>query len=300
MTSAASQPMDDTAAQAQVDDLLQMVSQQRQNDTFDARDQVVLRQLVESFADKRGMTRLRIAETLGSIGTPATEVLIDGLRNHDNPVVRRACAKTLTLIEDPTAIPDLVYAALNDPDTVVQGSSIGALARTGEAAAPELLAILANPATSESMKGHAAWGLAFIGSAAKDLLFEAMTSDHVEVRSAVVGAIAKILQEDPEAGNPDALVQALQDPASDVRSEAASALGNLAYKPAVPALIALLQHTEPQTRKAAALALMKVGDSSAMQPLKTAAEQETDVVIKPIYTLAINQLDRQDDDDGWD
>ncbi|MEO0540846.1 MAG: HEAT repeat domain-containing protein [Cyanobacteria bacterium P01_A01_bin.105] len=300
MNTAANLTEADVAAQAKVDALLQTVSQQRQAGSFDAADQAVLKQMVESFADKRGMKRLRIAETLGDIGKPATPVLVAGLLDHDNPVVRRACAKTLTLIADPATIPDLIHAALNDADTVVKGSSMGALARMGEAAAPELLAILANPDTSESTKGHAAWGLAFIGAAAKDKLFEAMQSDSVEVRSAVVSAIAKVIQEAPDAGGHDHLINALQDPAQDVRSEAASALGNLAYTPAVPTLIALLQHPEAETRKAAALALMKIGDPETIAPIQVAMTAESDPALQPIYQLAITQLERQTAEDDWD
>ncbi|UNU23133.1 HEAT repeat domain-containing protein [Microcoleus vaginatus] len=39
-----------------------------------------------------------LAETLGSIGKPATTFLLEALAHHPNPVVRRASAKTLTLI----------------------------------------------------------------------------------------------------------------------------------------------------------------------------------------------------------
>ncbi|MEO0756262.1 MAG: HEAT repeat domain-containing protein [Cyanobacteria bacterium J06648_16] len=299
MNTAASPTDADVAAQVQVDALLQTINQQQQTDCFDPSDSTLLKQMVESFSDKRGMTRLRIAETLGEIGQPATPVLVEGLRDHANPVVRRACAKTLTLIADPVTIPDLIHAALNDSDTVVKGSSMGALARMGEAAAPALLAILADPTISESLKGHAAWGLAFIGAAAKDKLLEAMQSDSVEVRSAVVSAIAKVIQEDPAAGGHDSLINALQDPAMDVRSEAAAALGNLAYKPAVEPLVNLLQHAEAETRKAAALALMKIGDVRAVDPIQAAMAADSDVALQPIYKLAVTQLERRAEDD-WD
>ena len=44
------------------------------------------------------------------------------------------------------AVPQLVQAFLGDVDTVVKGSAAGALARTGEAAVPALLEILAGAA----------------------------------------------------------------------------------------------------------------------------------------------------------
>ena len=40
---------------------------------------------------------------------------------HENVTVRRAAAKTLTLISDRSALPFLLKALLNDADPVVQG-----------------------------------------------------------------------------------------------------------------------------------------------------------------------------------
>ncbi|NER28681.1 MAG: HEAT repeat domain-containing protein, partial [Symploca sp. SIO1C4] len=119
-------------SQAQTDALLQTVNEQIDTLTFDPNDQQLLERMVESLGDTRGMVRLSIAETLGQIGEPATPFLTQKLANHPNPVVRRACAKTLTLIADPTAVPVLLNSFLNDEDTVVRGSAVGALARTGE------------------------------------------------------------------------------------------------------------------------------------------------------------------------
>lgn len=287
-------------AQAQTDALIQTVTEQITLHTFDSNDDELMQQMVESFADSRGMVRLRIAETLGEIGEPATPVLMTALANHPNPVVRRACAKTLTLIADPKAIPTLVHAFLNDEDTVVQGSSVGALARTGEPAVPELLTILESPHHPESIKGHAAWALAFIGAEAKEHLYKALNSDSEGVRGAVVAAIAKIAQEDPQAGAFDILINALADPSENVRCEAAAVLGNLAHKPAIPTLLELLNHPEAESRKSAALALMKIRDNSVVGSLQTALSQEKEAPIQSVIKLAISQLEKQSEPDDWD
>ena len=168
---------DDTQRQEATDALVRRVNEQIDVLSFDESDRDTLRQLVESFSDRRGLMRLRIAETLGQIGEAATPVLVEALANHPNEVVRRACAKTLTLIADPTAVPVLVNSFLNDSDTVVQGSSVGALARTGRPAAPDLLRILEDPSHSETIKGHAAWALAFMGSEAKDVLLAELNAE---------------------------------------------------------------------------------------------------------------------------
>jgi bilin biosynthesis protein len=268
--------------------------------TFNPNDEQLLRQMVECLGDSRGVVRLRFAEMLGEIGAPATPVLLEALADHPNVVVRRAAAKTLTLIAPPEAVPNLVHALLNDEDTVVKGSSVGALARIGEAAVLSLLEILRSPELPESTKGHAAWALAFIGSEAKEYLYREIESDSAEVRGAVVGAIAKVAQENPDEQPAfELLLNALTDSSENVRAEAASAVGNLAYRPAIPHLLELLAHPQGETRKSAALSLMKIGDRSAIDSLSAAALRETESHVKIAIELAISQLSKKPAEDDW-
>jgi bilin biosynthesis protein len=290
--SAEVQPLEPTPQET--DALLARVTEQLHFDTLDREDGALLRQLVNSLGDTRGMIRLRCAETLGEIGESATPYLVEALAHHGNVVVRRAAAKTLTLIADASAIPALLNALFQDEDTVVKGSSVGALARIGAESVPALLDILAAATHPESTKGHAAWALAFIGAQAKDVLYREVHSASPAVRAAVVGAIAKVAQEEPqEAQAFQFLIQALDDEAEMVRCEAAAALGNLAYQPAAPALMALLDHSEIESRKAAALALMKLGDPQSLPALRLASSQADNDPIQPIFRLAIAQLTRQ-------
>lgn len=277
-------------AQAETDALLRKVTEQIDLDIFDVNDAETLQLLVESLGDPRGMTRLRCAETLAEIGEAATPFLLDALANHANVVVRRAAAKTITLIADPIAVPNLIYSLLNDEDTVVKGSSVGALARIGEPSVKSLLEILASKDLPESTIGHAAWALAFIGAQAKEYLYQAIASDSSVVRGAVVGAIAKVAQEEPKDELFEILVKSLTDVDVDVRCEAAAALGNLAYKPAIPNLIELLDSGDGETRRAAALSLMKVGDRAAIEPLKAALAKESEAAIQGVIKLAISQI----------
>ncbi|MGB5636543.1 MAG: HEAT repeat domain-containing protein [Waterburya sp.] len=284
----------------ETDELLAKVNQQIAQGTFEHQDQELIQQMVECLGDTRGLTRLAYAEALGKVGKSAVEPLIDALLNHSNVVVRRAAGKTLTLIAEPQAVPHLIYALLNDEDTVVQSSSVGALARIGEPSVTPLLEILASPDSSESHKGHAAWALAFIGAKAKDKLYAAYDSDSPEVRAAVVGAIAKVAEEenrDTQALN--LLLESLQDTSANVRSEAAAVLGNLKYQPAIPILTELLNHAEGETRKSAALSLMKISDRRSLEPLQAALAQETDAGIKKAINLAISMLEKQSEADDW-
>jgi bilin biosynthesis protein len=284
--------------QSKNDRLIQQVSEQISFDTFDSTDRHLLRQLVEGLGDPRGLVRLRFAETLGEIGEPATPFLVEVLLNHADVVVRRAAAKTLTIIADPVAVPPLLQAFLNDEDTVVKGSAAGALARTGEAAAPALLDVLASPAYAEDIKGHAAWALAFMGSEATDYLYKAVNSESLDVRCAVIGAIAHVAQEQADQKSCNILITALTDPEAIIRTEAASAVGQIHYPPAVPHLILALQDPDLEVRKAAISSLGKLGDRTALAPLQSALEDELDVICI-LAKLAIAQIERQSETDDW-
>lgn len=285
--------------QKQTDALLTSVVEQINQHVFDANNHKLLRQMVECLGDSRGMVRLSCAQTLAEIGKPTIPFLSEALTHHQNVVVRRAAAKTLTLIADPTVIPTLIHALLNDEDTVVKGSTVGGLARMGEVAVPVLLNILTSKEYPEDTKGHAAWALAFIGAEAKEHLYREISSESVEVKSAVVGAIAKVAEEQQEETAFNLLLNALRDTSESVRWEAASALGNLAYKPAIPSLVELLYHTNWESRKAAALALMKIGDSVALDPLQVALTQETETAVQTIIKLAISQIEKNLGEDDW-
>lgn len=286
------------AIQARNDALIAQVSEQISFGTFDEEDHQTLTQLVEGLGDSRGLIRLRFAETLGDIGEPATPFLVAALQSHENVVVRRAAAKTLTLIADPTAVPPLLEAFLHDEDTVVKGSSAGALARTGEAAAPFLLDILASPDHAQNIKGHAAWALAFMGSEAEASLYQALNSDSLDVRCAVIGALGHVAQEKTDEKSCGLLISALTDPEPLIRAEAASALGQVNYPAAVPHLILALQDTDLDVRKATINALGKIGDPQAMDALQTALNDELNV-IQTLARVAIKQIERRAEDDDW-
>ncbi|MGF1588496.1 MAG: HEAT repeat domain-containing protein [Pleurocapsa sp.] len=284
----------------ETEQVLSKVKREIARGTFNRQDRQLIWQMVECLGDTRGLVRLGFAEALGVVGKPAVDILVEALLHHPNVVVRRAAGKTLTLIEDPEAVPHLVNALLNDEDTVVQASAIGALARTGEASVTPLLEVLASPNSSESNKGHAAWALAFIGAKAKDKLYAASASDSPEVRAAVVGAIAKVAEEDRDDIQAlNLLLNSLKDTAVNVRSEAAAVLGNLKYQPAIPYLSELLNHPEAETRKSAALSLMKIGDRSSITPLQNSLTIESNEGVKKAISLAISLLQRQTEVDDW-
>ena len=274
---------------AATDALLQSVTEQIDLDTFDADDSVQLQQIVECLGDPRGLIRLRVAQTLGDIGGAATPLLVAALLDHLNPVVRRAAGKTLALIMDTSTVPDLLHALLNDEDTVVRGSAVGALAKMGEASVPALLSILADPIRSESTKGHAAWALGFIGAEAAPFLESAIRSDSIDVRCAAVGAIANLAQQGDERAV-QLLIATLSDVDPNVRSEAASAIGKMAYLPALPNLITALGDPDGEVRRTAAVSLGKLGDRSAIPALEVLLTDDLEPV-RVLAKLAITKIE---------
>lgn len=277
--------------QAANDLLIDQVTDQISLGTFDSGDRQLMQSLVEGLGDPRGLVRLRFAETIGEIGECATPFLTDALSHHQNPVVRRAAAKTLTIISDPAAVPTLLNSFLNDPDTVVRSSAAGALAKSGETSVSALLEILADPDRPQDTKGQAAWALAFIGSEASEHLYKALNSDSLDVRCAVIGALGHVAQEQGDDKSCQTLVAALTDPEASIRTEAASALGQVSYEPALPHLILALQDVDIDVRKAAINALGKIGDRAALVPLEALLSDSEDV-IKVLAKLAIAQINR--------
>jgi bilin biosynthesis protein len=278
--------------QAANDILIQDVNDQISLGTFDSSDRKILGQLVEGLGDPRGLVRLRFAETIGDIGEIVTPFLTEALANHPNVVLRRAAAKTLTIIADPSAVPNLLQSFLNDPDTVVRSSSAGALARTGEASALALLGILESSDQPQDIKGQAAWALAFIGADAAEHLYKALNSESIDVRCAVIGAIGHVAQEQLDEKSCNILISALTDPEPIIRTEATAAFGQVNYPEAIPHLILALKDAELGVRKAAINALGKIGDTNVISYLQPLLNDEQEV-LRVLAKLAIAQINRQ-------
>ncbi len=250
--------------------------------------------MIAGLADPRGLIRRTFSEALGKTGKAATSALCEALLNNKNVTVRRAAAKTLKLVGDPSALPHLLNALLNDADPVVQGSSAGAMAIFGEPAIELLEKVLKDPHSDAMQKGLASWGFSFIGAEAPSALRKAAISSYSEVRAAAVAALGDQIQtlEDAEAKN--ILMQAINDPSPQVRVEAASLLGQLQQPDwAEEALINKLKDEEPLVRKNAALSLMKLCPNSLRKEIyKIKASEKNPSVLRVIEHI-INSIENE-------
>ena len=258
-----------------------------------ANDTAAIERMVAGLGDRRGLLRLTFAESLGSVGTVAVPALCTAMCEHENVTVRRAAAKTLTLISDQRALPYLLQALLNDADPVVQGSAVGAMAVIGAEAVSGLLDVLVDPANSPMQTGLASWGLSFVGSKAPEALREAARSSDARIRTAAIGALGDQIQNLNDQEARQLLQNALSDEDDEVRAEATTLMGKLNDSSwAVPLVVPNLGDASPLVRKNAALALMKLEDPVAIPELKRYQESESDSSVAPILQLAINQLSR--------
>ncbi len=256
-------------------------------------DEAAIEKMVAGLGDRRGLLRLTFAESLGTVGYAAVPALCRAMCEHENVTVRRAAAKTLTLISDRRALPFLLKALLNDADPVVQGSTVGAMASIGADAVEGLLNILVDPANTPMQTGLASWGLAFVGSRAPEALRKAAQSEDARIRTAAIAALGDQIQNLDDQAARQLLMDAMRDPDEEVRAEATTLMSKLNDSSwAVPLVIPNLRYQSALVRKNAALSLMKLEDPSVVEELKNCLTNENDDSVTPIFKLAISQLTR--------
>ncbi len=247
--------------------------------------------MVAGLGDSRGLLRRTFSEGLGIVGKAALPALRSALLTNPNVTVRRAAAKTLKLVGDPSALPDLLKALINDPDPVVQASAAGAMAIFGDKAVELLIEVLINETSTAMQSGLARWGMAFVGAEAPKAIRQAAKSKHQEIRAAAIAALGDQIQSLNDIEAKELLFKALEDPSADVRAEATTLLGKLDEPVlATDLLVPRLNDGNPEVRKNAALSLMKSKSIQALSELKKRELIEADNSTCIVLKLAIQQL----------
>ncbi len=247
--------------------------------------------LIKGLSDKNGLVRRNNAEALAQVGTAALPELIKALLNSENVIQRRAAAKTLKLVEDPTALPSLIKALTNDSDSVVQFSAAGAIAIFGEAAVNHLIIVLENQEHTEMQYGLAAWCLEFIGAKAPNAIKEAAKSKNTNVKSAAISALEEHIIQSQDQEAIQLVESAINDTDENVQIEAIKLVGKLyRIESLVPKLILKLKYKNPDIRKASILSLMQLNINEAINPLKYLLQIEQDKNVRKIIKLAIKKI----------
>lgn len=251
--------------------------------------------MIAGLGDSRGLLRRSFSDGLGSVGKAAVPALCQAMKHSSQVTVRRAAAKTLTLIKDPSSLPDLLSTFLSDTDSVVQGSTMGAMASMGDQSIEAILSIIAAPESTEMQIGLANWALTLIGDRAPQVLRQSATSDNSNIRKASISALGCQIQTLDNEDDKQLLLNALSDPCAEIRAEAVTLLGKFDdAKIAGPLLIPRLSDSDSWVRKNSALSLMKLRDTTSLNALQNRAKSEDDEVVLSVLKLAINQLTSAD------
>ena len=247
--------------------------------------------LIKGLSNKDGLVRRIYSEKLGKIGTPALPELINVLMNSKNVLQRRASAKTLKLVEDPSALPHLIKALTNDSDPVVQCSAAGAIAIFGEAAVNHIIVVLENEEHTEMQLGLAAWCLAFIGTSAPSAIKKAAKSKNPKVKSAAIAALEEHIKQSQDKEAIKLVKNAINDSDENIQIEAIKLVGKLyRIESFIPTLISKLKNNSADIRKTSVLSLMQLNINEAIIPLKDLLQIEQDKNVRTIIKLAIKKL----------
>lgn len=201
-------------------------------------------------------------DVLASIGKPAVNPLIAGLKSRD-PLVRRQSAEALGEIGDPRAAEPLIDL-LSHPDALIRRHAVKALGKIQD---PRAVAPLAGVLSDSEEEWHVRGGAAEALGRMKDpnaveLLILALMDAHWYVRSRSAKALGRI--GDRQALEP--LILALKDRDAAVRGYAAEALGEIRDECAIEPLRAALEDEDRDVRKRAKQALMRIiGAESSKQ-----------------------------------
>ena len=250
--------------------------------------------MIAGLGDSRGTLRRTFAKGLGAIGKACVPPLSEALLHHPNVTIRRAAAKTLKLIGDPTALPDLLSALKNDPDPVVQGSAVGAMAIFGEKALKLFLEVLEDPSSTALQSGLATWGVSFISTEDPESLLKAAESKHPKIRAAAIAALGHQLLTERGQQLKILIGKALKDHSSEVRSAAAIVLGQMNNQKWVQKLlIPKVSDLNAEVRKDAVLSLMKINAINTIPILQKRELIENDPKVLKVLRLAINKMNQK-------
>ena len=255
-------------------------------------DQDKIKLLVQGLSDQNGLVRRSYAEELGNIGKPALPELINALLNSQEVIQRRAAAKTLKLVGDPSALPHLIKALTNDSDPVVQCSAAGAIAIFGESAVKHLIIILENQEHTEMQHGLAAWCLAFIGANAPNAIKKAAQSKNNNVKSAAISALEEHIRQSQDQEAIELVKNSIDESNENIQIEAIKLVGKLyKIKSLIPLLIKKLKNKSPDIRKASVLSLMQLNIKESRNHIKELLEIEQDKNVRKIIQLALKKID---------
>jgi len=229
--------------------------------------------LIQALQDE-GHVIVEAVKALGWIGKPAVESLIQAMEDAGSSYSRGQAARTLGRIGDARAVDPLLQVFINDKNNYVRGEAARALGEIGDTRAVALLLQALND-KDDKIRVAAARALGEMGDAqAVAPLLQALNDKDSKIRIAAAGALGEIR----DGRAVESLIHLLGH--FKLGEPAAMALGKIG-EPAVGPLILVLKHDNrigPQEH--ASLALSRIMDVKAVEPLVRALQDKNDTVRK--------------------
>jgi HEAT repeat protein/type 1 glutamine amidotransferase len=250
--------------------------------------------------DTNATVRAAAAQALGRVGpaarraTPELQALI-----HDaNPLVRAEAVRAFGAVERATAVP-LLVDLLQSTAPEVQGAAFDALGKMGpaaKAALPALTGILRGPATKADLANDGFYGGFYSQGPKMDALQTVSAMAELPEASDAIIASTSLFRGRGEKGlcpslvfqamgvnaRPavPALIDLLQEPVGNTQAYAATALGAIGpvAAEAIPALVGVLDSRNPFARVNATEALARLGKGAV--PALTAALNHNDWLVR--------------------
>ena len=232
---------------------------------------------------------------LGRIGDKQAVPSLVALLNHVSPLIRAQIAEALALIADPDSAPKLIYL-LKDSDATVRANAASGLVRLVD---PRALRPLIGALQDEDaiVRSYAANALGELGDskAIPDLMkvlqaWELLLTLDAPFVEAVVESVGKLGDISTAAG----LLPLIQSNHDGVTFKTVLALRKLRSPAAVPALISLLDSSQPALRRRVVETLGQSGDPSLVPVLGRVLGQDQSREVRATAARSLGELKSRD------
>ena len=228
----------------------------------------------------------RAEQDTTSIAVPP---LMAALKDSDVEV-RRAAAQSLANLDDVRAVPAFIEAT-RDSDAEVRATAAMALGQLEDARGQAALIALLKDSDKHVRYAALSALHSMPGQVPVDAVLAALNDPDADIRQAAIGLAFSQVSDRKEDTPADpryvtAFTKLLADPSPDVRSQAASALGEMGLTQAPAALLAASKDKNADVRQQVASALARIGDAKAVPVLKEMlADSDADVREQAVSAL---------------
>ncbi len=238
-----------------------------------SRDPQVLETLVAGLRDEEAVVREAVVAALGELpGTDAFSYVLPMLSD-SNSEIRRAAITSIQKLQDVRAIRPLLAFTLLHPQA--RHLTLDVIVKIGSAAVPELLAIVREKEPELAFNAIHALGRISDPEAVPELLSAMNYLLSPVLRACVIEALGLIADKRAVA----TLIEALKDPHSVLRANAAAAVLRIPDPGFLRPLINALADEDADVRRLAAIGLGELGDRKALPQLTRLLQRWRDLIV---------------------